>query len=173
MARAGRVEMPKQEDPEYKARSAALRLLARREHSRLELDLKLRQRKIEAPIIQAVLDEYEANDWLSNERFADVFASQRFDLGYGPIKIIAELQQRGIQQPPDWLSSMTDQQWIENATRIRERRFGLADIREDWDEKGRQGRFLAQRGYASDHIESALEVSVSNTIEANQSVGGR
>lgn len=149
--------MAKQDDPEHKARAAALRLLARREHSRLELDLKLRQRKVEAATIAKVLDEYEANDWLSNERFADVFSRQRFDLGYGPLKIVAELQQRGIQAPPEWFSAMTDQQWIDSAVHVRDRRFGLADIRNDWDEKGRQGRFLARRGFASDHIEAALE----------------
>jgi regulatory protein len=165
--------MAKQEDPEYRARSAALRLLARREHSRLELDLKLRQRKFEAPIIQAVLDEYEANDWLSDERFADVFARQRHELGYGPMKIIAELQQRGIQRPPGWFSAMTDQQWIESATRIRDRRFGLSDIRDDWDEKGRQGRFLARRGFASDHIEAALEVRLPEESVPDQSDGGK
>jgi regulatory protein len=149
--------MAKQEDPEDKARASAMRLLARREHSRLELDLKLRQRKVEAATIEKVLDEFEANNWLSDERFADVFSRQRFDLGYGPVKIIAELQQRGIRTPPEWLSSMTDREWIEAATRVRDRRFGLEDIRGDWDEKGRQGRFLARRGYASDHIESALD----------------
>lgn len=165
--------MAKQDDPEYKARAAALRLLARREHSRLELDLKLRQRKVEAPIIEKVLDEYEANDWLNNERFADVFARQRFDLGYGPLKITAELQQRGIQRLPEWMSSMTDQQWAESAIRIRDRRFGLSDIRDDWDEKGRQGRFLARRGFASDHIESALEAFLIDEQTEDQSVGGR
>lgn len=163
--------MAKQEDPEYKARAAALRLLARREHSRLELDLKLRQRKIEAPVIEKVLDEYEANDWLNNERFADVFARQRFDLGYGPLKIAAELQQRGIQALPAWLSAMTDREWADSAIRVRDRRFGLADIRDDWDEKGRQGRFLARRGYAGDHIEAALEATLDDLED--QSVGGR
>lgn len=165
--------MAKEEDPEHKARAAALRLLARREHSRLELDLKLRQRKVEAYIIEKVLDEYEANDWLNNERFADVFARQRVDLGYGPLKIIAELQQRGIQQPPEWVSSMTDREWTDSAIRVRDRRFGLSDIREDWDEKGRQGRFLARRGYASDQIESALETHLPEEQSNDQSVGGR
>jgi regulatory protein len=166
--------MAKQDDPGQKARATALRLLARREHSRLELDLKLRQRQVEAPIIEKVLDEYEANDWLNNERFADVFARQRFDLGYGLLKIIAELQQRGIQQLPPWLSSMTDEEWTESAIRVRDRRFGLSDIREDWDEKGRQGRFLARRGYASDYIKSALKIWLTDDDRAeDQSVGGK
>lgn len=45
----------KDQDPEYRARSAALRLLARREHSRYELVLKLRQRRIEGDLIDTVL----------------------------------------------------------------------------------------------------------------------
>lgn len=151
------VKASNQDDPEYKARSVALRLLARREHSRQELELKLRQRKFDSALIDEVLDEYEEKDWLNNERFADIFARQRVDQGYGPMKILAELQQRGIFRSPECLVATTDAQWIENATKLRDRRFGLDDIREDWDEKGRQGRFLARRGFNSDHIEAALE----------------
>jgi len=163
--------MTKQEDSEQKARAVALRLLARREHSRLELDLKLRQRRFESAIIAKVLDEYEANNWLNDERFADVFSHQRFDLGYGPLKIIAELQQRGITRHPQRLPAMTDRQWIESAITVRDRRFGLSDIRQDWNEKGRQGRFLSRRGYASDQVEAALEAFL--TDDQDQSVGGR
>ena len=163
--------MAKQDDSEQKARAVALRLLARREHSRHELDLKLRQRRFEPALIEKVLDEYEACDWLNNDRFADVFARQRFDLGYGPLKITAELQQRGIQRPPQWLTEMTDQQWIESAKKLRDRRFGLSDIRQEWDEKVRQGRFLSRRGYPTDQIESALEAFF--TDDQVQSVGGR
>ena len=85
-----------QDDQEYKARATALRLLARREHSRLELHLKLRQRKVPGDIIESVLDEYESEGWLDDNRFADVYARQRMDLGYGPLRILGELQQRGV-----------------------------------------------------------------------------
>lgn len=146
-----------QDDQEYKARSAALRLLARREHSRFELSLKLRQRKIAPDVIERVLDDYEAEGWLSDERFADIYARQRMDLGYGPLRILAELQQRGIHNTPDCVREMTDAEWIERATLLREKRFGLCDITGDWDEKVRQARFLARRGFASDQVESALE----------------
>lgn len=146
-----------QDYQEYKARSAALRLLARREHSRFELSLKLRQRKIEPDVIERVLDDYEGEGWLSDERFADIYARQRMDLGYGPLRILAELQQRGVHNTPDCVREMTDAEWIERATLLREKRFGLCDITEDWDEKVRQARFLARRGFASDHVESALE----------------
>ncbi|WP_300498513.1 regulatory protein RecX [Marinobacter sp.] len=145
------------EDQDHKARSAVLRLLARREHSRLELALKLKQRKIESDVIEQVLDDYEAEGWLCDERFAEVYARQRMDLGYGPLRIQAELQQRGIQETPLCVRAMNDTDWSDRATSLREKRFGLCDIRDDWDEKARQARFLARRGFSSEHVENALD----------------
>ncbi len=146
-----------QDDQEYRARSAALRLLARREHSRLELTLKLRQRKLPGEIIEAVLDEYEQEGWLDDDRFADVYARQRMDLGYGPLRILGELQQRGVHQSPECLEAMTDEDWCQQATSVREKRFGLANLADDWGEKVRQARFLSRRGYSATQVERALE----------------
>ncbi|MGM0768840.1 MAG: regulatory protein RecX [Pseudomonadota bacterium] len=145
------------EDQEYKARSVALRLLARREHSRMELNLKLRQRKIEGAVIERVLDEYEAEGWLDDTRFADVYARQRIDLGYGPLRVIAELQQRGVHTTPECVDEMSDHDWTEQAIRLRCKRFGGHDIRDDWDEKVRQARFLNRRGFSAAQVERALE----------------
>ncbi|WP_100641421.1 regulatory protein RecX [Marinobacter salexigens] len=152
--------MAKQEnsdDQEYKARSTALRLLARREHSRLEMVLKLRQRKIENSIISMVLDDYEGEGWLDDNRFAEVYSRQRMDLGYGLLKIQAELQQRGIQRLPACLIEVSDTDWIRNALLLREKRFGVSDLSNDWDEKVRQARFFARRGFAANQIERVLE----------------
>lgn len=146
-----------QDDQEYKARSVALRLLARREHSRLELSLKLRQRKIESEIIDQVLDDYEAEGWLDDDRFADVYARQRMDIGYGPLRILGELQQRGVHRTPECLDAMTEEDWCRQAIALRERRFGLADLDNDWDEKVRQARFLNRRGYSAGQVDRALE----------------
>lgn len=145
------------EDQEYKARSVALRLLARREHSRLELSLKLRQRKLDQQIIDAVLDDYEKEGWLDDQRFAEVYARQRMELGYGAIRILGELQQRGVKRAPENLDSMTESDWCHLVTRLREKRFGLSDLADDWDEKVRQARFLTRRGFSSSQVEAALE----------------
>jgi len=150
------VKDEKQDDPEYKARAVALRLLARREHSRQELSLKLRQRKIEPDIIDTVLDEYENKGWLDDQRFAEVFTRQRMDMGYGPVRILAELQQRGVHQSPDCLNEVPDEHWCEIAAKLRERRFGLAPVHDDLPEKVRQARFLARRGFSSAQVEKAL-----------------
>lgn len=146
-----------QDDQEYRARATALRLLARREHSRFELSLKLRQRRVPGDIIEAVLDDYENEGWLDDNRFADVYARQRIDLGYGPLRILGELQQRGVHKSPDCLEDMTEEDWCRKATGLREKRFGLADLSEDWDEKLRQSRFLNRRGFSASQVETALE----------------
>ncbi len=154
--------MAKQEnsdDQEYKARSVALRLLARREHSRQELTLKLRQRKLDSSVISMVLDDYESEGWLDDNRFADVYSRQRIDLGYGPLRVLAELQQRGIHQTPGCLDELADADWIRNALVLRKKRFGLSDLSDDWDEKVRQARFLTRRGFTASQVERALEVS--------------
>ncbi|MBK1874290.1 regulatory protein RecX [Marinobacter sp. 1-3A] len=154
--------MAKQEnsdEQEYKARSVALRLLARREHSRQELALKLRQRKLEASIISLVLDDYESEGWLDDNRFADVYSRQRIDLGYGPLKVLAELQQRGIHQAPACVDELADADWIRNALLLREKRFGLSDLGDDWDERLRQARFFTRRGFTASQVERVLEVS--------------
>lgn len=147
-----------QDDQEYRARATALRLLARREHSRLELSLKLRQRKVSGDIIESVLDDYESEGWLDDSRFADVYARQRMDLGYGPLRILGELQQRGVHKSPECLDEMTEEDWCQQAISLRQKRYGLTDLSEDWDEKVRQARFLNRRGYSASQVERALEV---------------
>lgn len=136
----------------------ALRLLARREHSRFELELKLRQRKLDAALIDRVLDDFEEQGWLSDERFADIYARNRINLRYGPLRIRAELQQKGIRFVPESLAAITDRQWCEIALLARERRFGLADLRDDWTARAKQARFLGQRGFSAEQVEHALDV---------------
>lgn len=151
------VKQHKQQDPWHQARSVALRLLARREHSRLELTLKLRQRGLTDEVIGPVLDEYETNGWLDDERFAEVFVRQRLDAAWGPLKILGELQQRGIHTTPASLDVMTEDEWVQRAVAVRARKYGLADISGDWPEKQRQARFLASRGFTGGQVERALE----------------
>lgn len=99
-------------DPNQQAPEIALRLLARREHSRFELTMKLRQRRVDARVIEDVLDDFEDKGWLSDDRFAEVFVRQRMDAGYGPLKILADLQQRGINRVPSELDVVPDSQWV-------------------------------------------------------------
>jgi len=152
--------MAKQENDQdelYRARATALRLLARREHSRQELSLKMRQRKFAGDVIRTVLDDYEERGWLDDHRFADIYARQRMELGYGPLRIQGELQQRGIHFTPDNLREMTEEDWCRIAIRARDKRYGLTDLSGDWEEKARQARFLGRRGFSASQVERALD----------------
>ena len=136
----------------------AIKFLARREHSRTELWRKLEGATDEADTLASVLDELAAEAWQSDARFAESFTRQRIETGYGPLRIRAELQQRGVAGDSEALTAMAEDDWISMAAEQRARRFGPQSPR-DWKEKGRQGRFLAQRGYSRSQIEKALAMA--------------
>ena len=146
------------QDDDYKARSVALRLLARREHSRFELIRKLLQRQLPKNVIDAVLDDYEQEGWLSDQRFAEAYARYRIEAGYGLIRITGELKQRGVSTSVECLRAMNNHDWSEQALRLRRKRYGLLDLRGRLEEKLRQMRFLQRRGYTHEQIEYALQM---------------
>ncbi|HEX7047529.1 MAG TPA: regulatory protein RecX [Gammaproteobacteria bacterium] len=145
------------ETPEQKASRLALGLLARREHSFLELSRKLTQRDIPDDIIQSTLESLQAEKLLSEERFVEQFVRSRIERGDGPMKIRSELAQRGIdsaraeqeidQQDPDWPALAEAQ---------RRKRFGV-EIPAEFTERARQARFLQGRGFGMSEIQRALK----------------
>jgi regulatory protein len=135
----------------------ALALLARREHSEAELTRKLRQRGYSAVDIDAVLESLTARNLLSNERFAEMLVRTRIARGQGPIKIRAELRERGIDDAlADACVTETSDFWCARAEAARSKRFGGAPPadRLHWT---RQARFLAQRGFPADLIYRVLD----------------
>ena len=71
-------------------RAKALDLLARREHSRLELRQKLVQRGFPSDRIEPVLDQLVEERLLDENRYAELYACARADKGYGPLRIARE-----------------------------------------------------------------------------------
>ncbi len=76
--------------------NAAIRLLTRREHSRLELVQKLLLRQFEHGEINDVLDKLAEQRLQSDERFAENYVRHRCHRGYGPFRIEQELKQRAV-----------------------------------------------------------------------------
>ena len=76
----------------------ALDLLSRREHSRKELYLKLTKRFESKEDINLTLDRLEEKNLLSDSRFAEEYVQARREKGFGPIKISAELEKRGVNE---------------------------------------------------------------------------
>jgi regulatory protein len=130
-------------------------LLARREHSRLELERKLAAKSFERPEIDEVLDELECDGLLSTDRFAESFVASRYARGQGPHRIRRELAERGVEGAERFCDDARFD-WTALARETRIKRFGrgrpgtLAD-------KARQVRFLEYRGFGREQIRRALE----------------
>jgi regulatory protein len=138
------------------ARDTAIRLLARREHSTDELRRKLKRRGYGEATISEVVATLRDSQSVSDQRFAESFARVRSERGQGPLKIRADLRERGVTDVlVDEVLTTTSEFWLERANRARSKRFGDAPpaTRDDWN---RQARFLAQRGFPADLIYRAL-----------------
>jgi regulatory protein len=133
-----------------------LALLARREHSALELKRKLLQRGYPAGLVEPVLAGLADEGLLSETRYAGEWVRSRIARGQGPVKIRAELQQRGLDdaQVRQALAA-ADTDWAGLAAEVRRKRFGAA-LPETLAERARQARFLEARGFTADHIRRAL-----------------
>jgi regulatory protein len=79
--------------------AAAVRLLARREHSRAELVRKLAARGAPAELADEVLDSLAARRLQSDERYAESLVTSRIGRGQGPVRIRRELAERGVGAP--------------------------------------------------------------------------
>jgi regulatory protein len=139
-------------------RDAALRLLGRREYSMLEMRRKLVARGYQAPQVDGVLALLRDERLLSDERFAESFVRMRIERGQGPMRIRAELRERGVADTViDGVTTHTADFWITCARRVLTRRFGRGTppviSRDEWH---RRARFLAQRGFPSDVIARSL-----------------
>ncbi len=135
-------------EPSLKAR--AMRLLARREHSRQELSRKLERIAGEGENVELVLDELASKGWLSDARFAEqsVRAKAR---RYGPIKVAHDLRAKGVGD--EAIADAFRAAGVDGAANIESvwrTRFSASPANER--ERARQVRFLQGRGFALDTV---------------------
>ena len=129
-------------------RERALRLLARREHSRAELARKLEQAGFDASDISPLLDEFEEKNWLSDRRFAESWIADHRARD-GSVKLAYELRQRGVCDAiiEDLLSANRHSE-LTRAREVWQKKFGTPPA--DPSERARQMRFLLGRGFTSE-----------------------
>ena len=146
-------------DVDKVCRRRALALLARREHSRLELERKLLVREFVPALVEDVLDALQADGLLDEGRFLESFIRTRIGKGQGPTRIVAELDQRGIARgrAQAWLRG-SELDWPSLAAGVREKRFGPSRP-ESFKERARQTKYLQYRGFELDQIKEALELA--------------
>jgi len=130
-------------------KSRAMRLLARREHSRAELARKLAAHA-EGDELPVLLDELSEKGWLSDARFAEQAARSKARR-YGPIKLAHYLKARGLDD--DAISAglrAAGDDGIANLESVWRSRFRAAPA--DERERVRQVRFLQARGFSLDAV---------------------
>jgi regulatory protein len=133
-------------------RRAAMDLLARREHGRIELSRKLRSRGAPSELIEPALDRLAEEGLLSEARYLESFVRMRANAGYGPLRIREELSQRGLARE-DIEQALRDSgfDWAAQLHDVWMRKFA-GELPSDQRERARQGRFLSYRGYPLDMI---------------------
>lgn len=137
----------------------ALEMLARREHSRSELQYKLAKKGCTAELAASVTHELEAQQLLSDERFVESLLQVRRERGYGPVRISREMQDKGIDaQLIEHYIDAADPHWLEALKRVRRKKFGDS-LPRSYPERARQARFLQYRGFTYDQIKSVLNPS--------------
>ncbi len=149
--------MKPQKKPELSLRVLAMRYLARREHSRAELHSKLLPHVQEGEDLDAVLDELEKRNWLSDARAATQLVDARRSR-FGTQRIAHELRQKGIAENliSDALPQLKETE-LDAAREVWQKRFGIPP--QDQKEKARQARFLQSRGFSMEVILKVLRHS--------------
>ncbi|MDH4585021.1 recombination regulator RecX [Pseudomonas sp. BN415] len=147
--------MPVVLDSPAAVRRAAMDLLAQREHGRVELTRKLRQRGAPPELIDSALDRLTEEGLLSESRYLESFIASRARGGYGPQRIREELAHRGLPRGDiDQALREADIDWSEQLHDVWCRKFNRLPV--DARERAQQGRFLAYRGYSMEMISRLL-----------------
>ncbi len=132
-------------------------LLARREHSRDELCKKLVSKGFSSEDIVTIADQLASEGLQDDARFAEAYVCHRVDAGFGPCRIVMELQERGVAESLidtfvwkgaiDWRSLM-ETVWrrkFERAEPVGTKIYAA------------QVRFLMQRGFEPENIHHLLQ----------------
>lgn len=136
-------------------RRVAMDLLARREHSVLELQRKLRQRGAEPELIESELQKLQDEGLLSEQRYLESYIRSRGLSGRGPVRIREELARRGLnRQDIDSALEEADVDWQEQMQDLWQRKFGEKPV--DQKAWAKQARFLVYRGYPLDWVQKLL-----------------
>lgn len=137
-----------------------MRLLARREHSRHELAHKLAGADREE--LAALLDEFEAKNWLSDRRFAESYVADH-RRREGAVKLAHALRQRGIADAliADVLAELNarhdDDSEVARARNVWRKKFATPP--NSPSERAKQMRFLQGRGFSIETIRQAMSTA--------------
>ena len=144
--------MKEEPDTSVELRARALRLLARREHSRAELERKLAPHSESSDALKNLISDLKTRNQLSEERFAEERA-RSLSRKFGAARIRHDLKAKGVSEElVARFSSSSDE--LQNAKAILERKYRTPALTRE--ERARRMRFLQSRGFSSETIYKLL-----------------
>ena len=137
-------------------RERALRLLARREHSRAELARKLTAHAESAEALVVVLDDLEARRLLSDARYVEMRLNAR-SARFGNARLAQELRTQGGVDGELVETALADcGDELARARQVWQRKFGNRPAPADAAGRAKQMRFLTSRGFSGETIRRVL-----------------
>lgn len=150
------------EDGKWRARDAALRLLAHRPRTASELRQRLLRKELPVDLVEECLSELEAQRLLDDANFAEMFARDRIRLRpQGRRRMLQELRVRGVQE--ETASAAVDSAMEEEETdelalaRQSVRRWRARPGEEPQRARRRLAAYLARRGFGADTAAVVLD----------------
>ncbi len=133
----------------------ALRYLSQREHSRGELERKLRAHEKEPGQLARVLDELQGRGFIDHQRVADSVVNRR-GAKLGAMRIKQELRAKGLDSSivNEAVADLRANE-LERAREVWCRKFSALPA--DAAAHGKQARFLAARGFDATVIRRVLD----------------
>ena len=134
--------------PSLKGR--ALRLLSEREHSRKELEQKLKPHEETPGELAEALDFLVAKDFINEKRVVESVVNRRSSK-LGAARVRQELMAKGL--PADDIAEAVEAMRgteLERALVVWRKKFGAPPS--DASERGKQVRFLVSRGFAAEVV---------------------
>lgn len=155
--------MPAEDRKEPSLRARALRHLARREHTRHELTLKLAPHAESEAEIAEVLDDFTQRGWLSEQRAAEQMVHARRSR-YGMARIRRDLEAKGVaaEVVRTTVAALKDGE-LDAARAVWRRKFKALPA--GAAERAKQARFLQGRGFSSEVITKLLRGLVKDAAD--------
>jgi regulatory protein len=154
----------KKDKPKPSAYAKALGLLARREHSRRELGMKLGRGGFDRAETADAVSRLGDEGYQDDARFGEMLVRSRISQAYGPMRIRAELKSKGIaEQAIRQLLDEAGADWPAIAAHLLERRYGRPSA--DPAERVRRAQFLLRRGFTAATVRPLTHADVDDAAD--------
>ncbi len=154
-----------QRRPSRSLKMRAVDYLSRRDHSRVELQRKLAPHAQSPEQVAAVINDLEIQGFFNEARFVSSFSRRRGEK-YGVARVTQELAAHRLSS--DQTAAVFAQLKATETNRAQsvwQRRFN--HLPQSLEERGKQQRFLQQRGFSSAAIQAVLKGRVTAEFEEN------